>query len=246
MALSPETAKTIGWSDYLRSGLAFVRHNVNQVFAGKFIYFLIAAVVLFLTTAVIYVLDETTPPGAEAIYWFLLNPGTLLLFYPSCYAIQADADSHMLETVFGIPDYRYKVWLVRNVIQYLVIAGVLYGLALFCQAGLADINITAMVFHLMFPIFFLSSVGFMFATLTRSGNGTAAIMIIILLFFWILTENITGSRWNLFHNPFTEVDPYEVVLWQDITLYNRIYLALGGMLANMMALLRLQKRERFI
>lgn len=246
MPPSLDRAKQIGWSDYLKSGLAFVRHNINQVFAGKFIYFLIASLLLFLTTAVIYVLEETTPPGAEAIYWFLLNPGTLLMFYPSCYVIQSDADSHMLETIFGIPDYRYKVWLVRNVIQYLVIAGVLYGLALFCWAGLADIDITTMVFHLMFPIFFLSSLGFMVSTLTRSGNGTAAIMIIILLFFWILTENITGSRWDLFHNPFTEVDPYEVVLWQDITLYNRIYLVIGGVVANMMALLRLQKRERFI
>lgn len=246
MAPSPKRAKALGWSDYLKSGLAFARHNVNQVFAGKFIYFLVAALVLFLTTAVLYVLDETTPPGAEAIYWFLLNPGTLLMIYPSCYAIQNDADSHMLETVFGIPDYRYKVWLVRNIIQYLVIAAVLYCLALFCWAGLADIDISLMVFHLMFPIFFLSSLGFMVSTLTRSGNGTAAIMIIVLLFFWILTEDMTGSRWDLFHNPFTEVDPYEVVVWQDITLYNRIYLVIGGVLANMAALLRLQKRERFI
>lgn len=246
MAPSLDRAKQIGWTDYLKSGLAFARHNVNQVFAGKFIYFLITSVLLFMTIAVIYVLDETTPPGAEAIYWFLLIPGMLLMFYPSCYAIQGDADSYMLETIFGIPDYRYKVWLVRNVIQYLVIGAVLYGLALFCWAGLAEFDITAMVFHLMFPIFFLSSLGFMLSTITRSGNGTAAIMIIILLFFWILTQNITGSRWDLFHNPFTEVDPYEVVLWQDITLYNRIYLVIGGVIANMLALLRLQKRERFI
>lgn len=246
MALSPETAGQPTWSDYLKSGLAFARHNVNQVFAGKFVYFVIPAVVLFLLLAVISAFDDPTPPTANTIYYFLMVPGMLLMLYPSAYAIQADADAHMLETVFGIPDYRYKVWMVRNLIQYVVIALFLLGLAIFCRIGLADFNIGWMVFHVMFPIFFLSSLSFMIATITRSGNGTAAIMVVVMFVMFTLVEWLSGSRWNIYHSPFEIVDPYEMAIWQETTLYNRVYLLVGGLMANMVALLRLQKRERFM
>lgn len=246
MALLPETAGRPTFGDYLKSGLAFARHNVNQVFAGKFIYFVIAAVLLFLVMAVISAFDDPTPPTADTIYYFLLVPGMLLMLYPSAYAIQADADAHMLETVFGIPDYRYKVWLVRNLIQYVVIALFLLGLAILCRIGLADFSIGWMVFHVMFPIFFLSSLSFMIATITRSGNGTAAIIVVIAFLALIMAEWLSGSRWNIYHSPFEIVDPYEMAIWQETTLYNRVYLFVGGIIANMIALLRLQKRERFV
>ena len=62
--------------------LTFVRYNASHVFAGKFIYFIALAVAIFLFVAIIWVLDENAPPNAEAIYYFLVTPGVLLLFYP--------------------------------------------------------------------------------------------------------------------------------------------------------------------
>jgi hypothetical protein len=152
----------------------------------------------------------------------------------------------MIETLFGIPDYRYKVWLARNLTQYLVVAALLVLLALFCRAALADFGVGSMMFHLMFPIVFLGSLGFMTSAITRSGNGTAAVMVVLVMFFWIAAEPLHGSRWNLFHNPFARVDQYEVVLWAETTLYNRIYILLGSAVAMMFGLLRLQHREKFI
>lgn len=231
----------------LQSAFSFLRYNASNVFAGKFTYFLAVAVLLFLTIIVIYTLNETTAPGVEDIYFFLMAPAILLLFYPSAYSIQGDIDSRMIETLFGIPDYRYKVWLARNITQYLVISFLLSILAFFCQMAMTDVPIAGMMFHLFFPIMFLGSVGFMISTFTRSGNGTAAVLVIVILFFWIATEDILdGSRWDLFHNPFKDVDLFELPTHEETTFYNRIYLLTGSMITTLAGLLRLQKREKFI
>ncbi|MEZ5358126.1 MAG: hypothetical protein R3F48_04785 [Candidatus Zixiibacteriota bacterium] len=224
----------------------FFRYNAGNVFAGKFIYFILFAVAVFLTVIVIYTLENSTPPDAESVYYFLLVPGILLIFYPSTYAIDSEVNSRMIETIFGIPDYRYKVFLARNIIQYVVVISLLLVLALFCRIALADFSILPMLFQVMFPIVLIGSCSFMVATLTRSGNGTAAIMIIIILFFFFFQELMYESRWNLFLNPFRQVQEFELIVWQETTLYNRIYIAIGAILTLMFGLLRMQKREKFV
>lgn len=230
----------------LKSLAAYLRYNASNIFAGKFGYFLALAVVLFMTVSIIQSVESDTPPSAETVYYFLLVPGVLLIFYPSAYSIQSDVDSRMIETLFGIPDYRYKVWLARNLTQYLVIGGLLALLAFFSRVAMADFSVIRMVYHLMYPIFFLGSIGFLMATLTRSGNGTAVVMVIVILFVWIVAEPLEESRWNLFHNPFKQVDIMQTIMWADTTFYNRIYLLFGGTVSILLALLRLQNREKYV
>lgn len=232
--------------DLIKNVVSIIRYNAFHVFSGKFIYFVALALILFLTVIVIYSLDEETPPGAAAVYYFLLVPGVLLTFYPAAYCLQNDADSRMMETLFGIPDYRFKVWLVRNLVLNLVVAVLLFGLTIFCRYLLAEFDIWSMLAQVMFPILFIGSLGFMMATLTKSGNGTASIMVIFIMFFWIASDGMEGSRWNLFHNPYTMVEDMMVPMWQETTLYNRIYIIFGTVVSLMMALLRLQNREKFI
>ncbi len=231
---------------HLRSLAAFARYSASQVFAGKFVYFLVLAVLVFFTVAIVHTANEKVPPNAAVIYYFLLVPGVVLVFYPAAYAVQGDVDARMLETLFGIPDYRYKVWLARQLVQQLVIAALLLLLATFCHLALADFSIGAMVFHLMFPILFLSCAGLMIATLLRSGNGAAALMVVLVLAFWIATEPLDGSRWNLFHNPFEQVEEFDTLLRSGTTFYSRVYLLVGSVLATLFALLRLQQREKFV
>ena len=186
------------------------------------------------------------PPNAATIYYFLLVPGTLLVFYPAAYSVQSEVDAGMLETLFGIPDYRYKVWLARQVVQQIIVALLLSMLAWLCQVALADFAISAMVFHLMFPLLFLGSVGFMLASTIRNGNGAAAVLVVVVLFAWIFgVEALQGSRWNLFHNPFEQAESYVVIVQQATTFHNRVYLLAGSVLATLGGLLRLQRRERF-
>ena len=71
-------------------------------------------------------------------------------------------------------------------------------------------------------------------------------MIVLIMTIWIMAEPLEDSRWNLFHNPMTQVDAYETLLWAETTLYNRIYILVGSVVATMFGLLRLQKREKYI
>ncbi len=85
----------------------------------------------------------------------------------------------------------------------------------------------------------------MIATLLRSGNGAAALMVTLVLAFWIASGALDGSRWNLFHNPFEQVEEL-TLLRSGTTFYNRVYLLVGSVLATLFALLRLQQREKFV
>ncbi len=224
----------------------FFRYNVFTSFSGKFIYVLGLAIVLFLLIVVLHVVNNDASPTAEDIYNFLLIPGILLIFYPSAFSIQNDVDSRMIETLFGIPDYRYKIWLVRNLTQYIVITALLFVLIVLCRLGLAEFSMGSMLFHLMFPVIFIGSLGFMIAALTRSGNGSAVILVLLILFFWIALESVQGSSLYVFFNPFQVVEQLETLALVETTLLNRVYLIIGAVITTLFGLLSLQHREKFI
>jgi hypothetical protein len=97
-----------------------IRYNLKIIFANKFIWFLIAAFAFFLFFAINSVVNRSSITEAS-IYELLIFPGILLIFYPSVFGIQNDDDSRMLEILFGIPNYRYKVWLVRLLMIYVLV-----------------------------------------------------------------------------------------------------------------------------
>ena len=222
-----------------------IRYNLKIIFANWFIYFLLAAAGIFLLVTVITVINSSTF-SATGVYYLLLMPGILLIFYPTTFGIQNDVDSRMLEILFGIPNYRYKVWLVRMGIIYIVVFGLLFILSLLSQVALTTFPIFEMVFQLMFPIFFLGCLAFMFSTLIRNGYGTAIIMIIIGLVVWISSGMLGESKYNVFLNPFDMPSDLSEVIWADMVFKNRLYLIAGTILSLLAGLLNLQKREKFV
>jgi hypothetical protein len=191
-------------------------------------------------------MSRSAARGPEQVYNYLLIPAVLLTFYPSAFAIQSDKDSEMIETLFGIPDHRFKVWLVRLAMLLALVAGILLVLALFCRIALTEFPVGAMVVQLMFPVLFLASLAFFLACLTGSGNATAVILVVVVLAFWGLAGTLRASPWFIFHNPFTGVGAIQAVAWAKTTLSNRLMLSIGSVFLLMFALLRLQNRERFI
>ncbi len=224
---------------------SLTRYNFKIIFANKFIYFLLAAIAFFLLVTILNLASSDSDPNEGLIYYWQLVPGILLIFYPTVFGIQNDVDSRMIEILFGIPNYRYKVWLVRMLLIYLVVFAILILLTMLSSLALVAVPVLNMVVQLMFPIFFLGSLAFMVSTVVRNGNGTAVVMIIVGMFFWIGT-GFLPHKFNLFFNPFSAPSDVSEVVWADMAFNNRIYISITTIVWILLGLIMLQKREKFI
>ena len=237
----------LGWQlrTYADVVLRLIRYNLKIIFANRFFYFLLAALAFYVVVTLISVFSEN-PPSEASVYYLLLLPGLLVIFYPTVFGIQNDVDARTIEIIFGIPNYRYKVWLVRLLLVALVVVAVLLVLSLVSSVALVPVDVLEMVYQLLFPILFLGALAFMVSTLVRSGNGTAVVMVVIGLGFWIASGTLRTSRWNLFLNPFQVPSNINEAIWASVVTNNRIYLLVGTVVSVLFGLLNLQKRERFV
>jgi len=226
-------------------GTRMIRYNLKIIFAGRFIWFLISAFAFFAFFTIQSVLERNTIVDGT-IYNLLIFPGILLIFYPSAFGIQNDDDSRMLEILFGIPNYRYKVWLVRLIMIYVLIFIIINLFAGIASVLLFKVNILEMSYQLMYPIVFMGSMAFMFSTVIKNGNGTAVVMVLIGVALIILSEAVERTQWNVFLNPFEIPDNMNQVIWQGIISKNRIFLGVGMLVFILYGLFNLQKREKFV
>lgn len=222
-----------------------IRYNLKIIFANRFIWFLLSAFAFFVFFAIQSVLERNTIDDGS-IYDLLIFPGILLIFYPSAFGIQNDDDSRMLEILFGIPNYRYKVWLVRLIMIYVLIFLILVLFAGAASVLLYNVNIIEMAYQLMYPIVFLGSMAFMFSTIVRNGNGTAVVMVLIGVALLILADTLYRTQWNVFLNPFELPNNMNQVIWQGIVFKNRVFLGIGMIVFILYGLYNLQKREKFV
>jgi ABC-type transport system involved in multi-copper enzyme maturation permease subunit len=170
----------------------------------------------------------------------------LLVFYPSVFGIQNDQDARTIEILFGIPNYRYKVWLVRILLIFIIAFLIMLIFTFLSSVLIVKFPFFNMTCQVMIPVLFLGVMAFMLSTVVRNGNGTAVLMIIFGLFFLILSDFLRRSQWNVFLNPYRL--PYDLneTSWAIITLKNRITLITTTILFLLAALTNLQKREKFM
>ncbi|MFZ0281728.1 MAG: hypothetical protein WAL29_08765 [Bacteroidales bacterium] len=222
-----------------------VNYNLRIIFANKFIWFLAGSVLFYLGLSVIYVFENDVSRMSD-LYGVFLFSGILLIFYPTVFGIQNDQDARTIEILFGIPNYRYKVWLVRIMLIYIISFVIMLGFTFLSSVLIVKFRFVSVTFQVMLPVFFLGMMAFMLSTVIRNGNGTAVVMIIFGLFFMILMDPLRKSQWNVFLNPFSPTYDVNETTWAIITLKNRIILVTGTILFLLAALLKLQKREKFM
>ena len=230
------------WVDLIHK---MARYNLKIIFAGRFIWFVLAALLFFILLSINLVFNF---PGydSSSVYGILLFPGLLLAFYPTVFGIQSDADTRILEILFGIPDYRYKVWLVRLFMIFLLTWFFLY---LFCWVGyfgLIPYPVFEMSWQLMFPVCFLGCLAFLVSTIVKNGNGTAVVMIILGVFLMILADALDRTQWNVFHNPYSIPDKMNEMIWSQISQKNRLFLSVMSTIFLLWGLMNLQRREKFL
>jgi len=222
-----------------------ILYNLRIIFANKFIWFLAGSVVFYLGLSVIYVLSNEISRMPD-LYGVFLFSGILLIFYPSVFGIQNDQDARTIEILFGIPNYRYKVWLLRIMLILVIAFLIMVIFTWLSNVLIIKFNFINVTVQVMIPVFFLGMMAFMLSTLIRNGNGTAVVMIIFGIFFLILEDPLRKSQWNVFLNPFNPAYDVSETTWALITLKNRIILVTGTIIFLLAALLNLQKREKFM
>ena len=99
--------------------IKLIQYNIKIIFGNKFIYFILSAIGFYIITVGISLFSDDEITMATG-YNMLLVPSILLIFYPTCFGIQNDQDAKIIEIIFGIPNYRYKVWLFRLIIAYAI------------------------------------------------------------------------------------------------------------------------------
>ncbi|MBN2813034.1 MAG: hypothetical protein JXQ80_03095 [Bacteroidales bacterium] len=230
-----------------RIGLLFNTASVNLkiIFSGKFVYFLISALLFFMVVVTIMVLQDNASV-IDDIYDLLLLPGILVMFYPVLYNIQNDKDARMLEIIFGVPNYRYKVYILRFFLSVLLLFCLLLVMAAISWFSVVRIPVLFMVIQLMSPLFFLACLSFLFTTIVRNGNGAAVAVIVVCLLFFMMNEPLANSKWNLFLNPYNTPIDMSLSVWQNVVKQNRLILGIGSMIALLWGLINLQHRERFV
>jgi len=220
-------------------------YNLRIIFANRFIWFLAGSVVFYLGLSVIYVFDQDVS-NMRDLYGVFLFCGVLLVFYPTAFGIQNDQDARTIEILFGIPNYRYKVWLVRIILIFIIAFLILLVFTFLSSVLIVKFNFVSMTYQVMFPVIFLGMMAFMLSTVVRNGNGTAVLMIIFGLFFMILSNWLEKSQWNVFLNPYEVPWGLNENTWAIIAFKNRIILAIGSVIYLLIALFNLQKREKFM
>lgn len=220
-------------------------YNLRIIFANRFIWFLTGSVLFFIGLSVINVFTNDVSRMND-FYGIFLFSGLLLVFYPSVFSIQNDQDARTIEILFGIPNYRYKVWLIRIVLIFIITFLIMLVFTFLASVLIVKFRFVNMTAQVMVPVLFLGIMAFMLSTVIRNGNGTAVLMIIFGLFFMILSDELRKSQWNVFLNPYDL--PYDVneATWAIIALKNRIILITGSIIFLLAALYNLQKREKFM
>ncbi|MFA6677214.1 MAG: hypothetical protein WCS34_06455 [Bacteroidales bacterium] len=222
------------------------KYNFKIIFSGKFFWYVIASVAIFL--GLLYIVAASGQDlNTSLVFRQILVPAILLIFYPTVFGIQNDADSKILEILFGIPNYRYKIWGVRLLMIYAIAIILVLFLSYIAIIFLYPINPFSMTFNVIFPLLLVGNMAFMFSTLVKNGNGAAIITIFSVILLLIFSSGaLETSQWNVFLNPYGEYTKIHPMIWHNTIIKNKIILLVASIIFSLTGLLKLQKRESFI
>lgn len=221
------------------------RYNIKIIFGNRFVYFMLSAVGFYILTVLISLLSDEEITTASG-YNMLLVPSILLIFYPGCFGIQNDQDAKITEIVFGIPNYRYKIWLLRLLTACAICFCITLLLALVTDWLVVEVPPLRLSLQVMVPALFIGTLCFMLSTLVRNGNGTAVLIIIIGLILFFLNSMLGASKWNVFLNPFDVPLDKNPQIFHNTVFNNRLIVFLGTAVFLLVGLNKAQNREKFI
>lgn len=221
------------------------KYNIKIIFGNKFFYFVLSAIGFYIITVALSLISDDEITIATG-YNMLLVPSILLIFYPTCFGIQNDQDAKIIEIIFGIPNYRYKIWLFRLVISYMICFLLTLFLAAVTNWLVVEVPTTELASQVMIPSLFIGMLCFMLSTMVKNGNGTAVLMIIIGLLLFAANKALESSKWNVFLNPFDVPLDKNPEIFYATVLNNRLIILGTTLIFLLVGLFKTQHREKFI
>lgn len=231
----------------IKNTLLLAKYNFKILFGGKYIVFIVIALLLF-TFLLINEAYQGNALSEITVANSLILPSLLLIFYPATYGIQKDEEAKILEIFFCIPNYMYKVWLLR--LLFVIIACYIDVLIFSYLAHLllCPVDILPMGYSIMFVVLFFGSLAFFLSTVIKSGNGVAVVL--IGLFGLIVALGTSSSyeytMWNVMLNPYLEVDSIHPDIWASSIKNNRLLLSISSVGLILLSLNNLRRREKLL
>ena len=225
--------------------IKLTEYNIKIIFGNKFFYFVLSAIGFYILTVGISLFSDDEITMATG-YSMLLVPSILLIFYPTCFGIQNDQDAKIIEIIFGIPNYRYKIWLFRLLIAYVICFIMTFFLAALTNWLVVEAPPLDPTLQVMVPVLFIGLLCFMLSTMVRNGNGTAVLIIVIGLILFGISNALGVSRWNVFLNPFDVPIDSNPQIFYNTVFYNRLFILLASFIFLLTGLYKMQDREKFI
>ena len=230
---------------YITPIAKLARYNIKIIFGNKFMYFILSAVGFYILTVGLNLISDSEITMATG-YSMLLVPSILLIFYPTCFGIQNDQDAKIIEIIFGIPNYRYKIWLFRLLIAYMICFIITLLLAAVTDWLVVEVPPLQLALQSMVPALFIGLLCFMLSTLIRNGNGTAVMIIIIGLLLFASSKILDVSKWNVFLNPLDVPLDKNPQIFYNTLFDNRLIILLSSFIFLLVGLYKTQNREKFI
>lgn len=222
-----------------------VQYNIKIIFGNKFLYFMLAALAFFVITVIasLFGNDEIT---AASAYSMLMLPCILLVFYPMCFGVQNDQDAKIVEIIFGIPNYSYKVWLLRLVIAYFICFIITFLLAVLTNWVIVSVPPMDLTLQSMVPALFIGTLAFFLSTAIKNGNGTSVVIIIIALVLNFMSGMLEASQWNIYLNPYDVPIDKNPEIFLNTVFHNRMNMLIASALFIIFGLNNTRNREKFI
>ncbi len=230
---------------YISPLLKLTKYNIKIIFGNKFMYFVLSAVGFYILTVGISLFSDNEITMATG-YNMLLVPSILLIFYPTCFGIQNDQDAKIIEIIFGIPNYRYKIWLYRLVIAYIICFLITLFLSMVTDWLVVEVPPFDLTMQSIVPSLFIGMLCFMLSTLVRNGNGTAVLIIVIGLILFVVNGILGISKWNVFLNPFDVPLDKNPEIFYNTVFNNRLIILSASFIFLLVGLYKTQNREKFI
>ena len=230
---------------YISPLLKLTKYNIKIIFGNKFMYFVLSAVGFYILTVGISLFSDDEITMATG-YNMLLVPSILLIFYPTCFGIQNDQDAKIIEIIFGIPNYRYKIWLYRLVIAYVICFIITLLLSMVTDWLVVEVPPLDLTIQSTVPSLFIGMLCFMLSTLGRNGNGTAVLIIVIGLILFVMNGILGISKWNVFLNPFDVPLDKNPEIFYNTVFNNRLIILSASFIFLLVGLYKTQNREKFI